>query len=100
MSIHRFLINASIDFNTRSAHGILDYDKRLIGILAGKPQCGNDLEEVEIQAANAILEAAGKYHFAPTEMDHRRGLYGASAFGYGHGGGTTVRAARYLNKKR
>jgi hypothetical protein len=73
---------------------ILDQEKRIIGVLAGRPT-GDDGTTTEwdkavVDGTAAIDEARGELKFAPGDLAHRRGEFAAKAFGILDGMGHKV----------
>jgi hypothetical protein len=72
---------------------LLDKNRRVIGILAGRPK-GSGWDEVVKEANDAMENAKERCTFQSSDMDHRRGSYSCLAVGVSHGGGRQVCISR------
>jgi hypothetical protein len=78
----------------RTTHPIVDFEDRVIGLLAGRPQGAVDWEAVCKEAVDAIEEARSRCVFTDKQVDHRRGAFPAVPVGISHGNGTQVSPMR------
>jgi hypothetical protein len=90
-----FLVSTSHTLTAlRTTHPIVDSEGRVIGLLAGRPQCAEDWDALCKEAADAIEEARSRCVFADKQVDHRRGAFPAVPVGISHGNGTQVSPVR------
>jgi hypothetical protein len=73
-------------------HLLLDNDKRIIGVLAGRPK-DDSWEDITGEACHAMEKAREKCVFRDADREHRRGSYPCLAVGVSYGGGQKVMLA-------
>jgi hypothetical protein len=77
----------------RTPYAILDDQRRIIGVLAGRPiveGAPDEWDGVTERGCAAIEAARGQMKFAKGDIEHRRGPHMARPFGWSHGGGQEV----------
>src|ERR1700722_18407225 len=78
----------------RTPYDILDDERRIIAVLAGRPFPKNgvpdDWDDVVARACAAIEAAHEEMHFTKDDREHRHGPHIGKAFGWSHGGGQGV----------
>jgi hypothetical protein len=78
----------------RTPYAILDDERRIIAVLAGRPFPKNgvpdDWDDVVARACAAIEAAREEMRFTQRDLKHRRGPHIGRAYGWSHGGGQEV----------
>ena len=78
----------------RTPYAILDDERRIIAVLAGRPFPKNgvpdDWDDVVARACAAIEAAREEMIFEKKDLEHRRGPHIGKAFGWSHGTGQEV----------
>lgn len=80
--------------HSRTPRAIVDEEKRIVGVLAGRPLATKDKEDdwdtVVQEVERAIRKAHNELHLSAADYAHRRGPQAARAFGVSMGNGQTV----------
>jgi hypothetical protein len=78
----------------RMPYAILDHERRIIAVLAGRPYSKNGVPDgwdgVVARACTAIEAAREEMHFDEGDVTHRRGPHIGKACGWSHGHGQQV----------
>jgi hypothetical protein len=78
----------------RTPYAILDDQRRIVAVLAGRPFPKNgvadDWDDVVVRACAAIEAAREEMQFAEEDCEHRRGSYYSKAYGWSLGNGQPV----------
>lgn len=85
---------------SRTPYAILDNQRRIVGVLAGRPsgkaRKPGEWDGVTAGLEHAIDTAQAELWFTEEDLQHRRGEHAAKAFGLSHGGGQTVRKIGHI----
>ncbi|KAL1698468.1 hypothetical protein EV121DRAFT_218143 [Schizophyllum commune] len=78
-----------VDWDGKTTAGLVTPDGRVFGVLAGHPD-DPKWGEVHEALADEIAKQGERVKFPKESCDHRRGQFGAEAYGASHGGGQTA----------
>ncbi|KAL1749878.1 hypothetical protein FB107DRAFT_224815 [Schizophyllum commune] len=78
-----------IDWDGKETAGLAAADGRVFGVLAGHPD-DPKWKDVHEALADEIAKQGERVKFPKESSDHRRGQFGAEAYGTSHGGGQTA----------